>query len=83
MVCTAFYEEWNGMYGLLGEPLSRTFCVLACSSLIPIARLQLKGLHEKGIKDVTESHMYDVCKKVTPEKYLPQTLEILDGLKSK
>lgn len=42
----------------------------------------LKGLHEKGIKDVTESAMYDVCKKVTPEKYLPRTLEILDEHKS-
>jgi hypothetical protein len=42
----------------------------------------LKGLHEKGVKDVTESAMYDVCKEVTPSKYLPQTLEVLDGLKT-
>jgi hypothetical protein len=42
----------------------------------------LKGLHEKGIKEVTESAMYDVCKEVTPSKYLPQTLEILDANKT-
>jgi hypothetical protein len=42
----------------------------------------LKGLHEKGIKEVTESAMYDVCKEVTPSKYLPQTLEILNANKT-
>jgi len=42
----------------------------------------LKGLQSRNVKDVTESVMYDVCKEVTPKKYLPQTLEILNANKT-
>lgn len=42
----------------------------------------LKGLKARNVKNVTESVMYNVCKEVTPQKYLPQTLEILDANKT-
>ena len=41
-----------------------------------------KGLEKRGCGDVTEAIMYDVCREVTPEKYLESTLKILDGLKT-
>ena len=42
-------------------------------------RALVNGLKEHGCGDVTEVMMYDVCREVTPSKYLPRTLEILDG----
>jgi hypothetical protein len=42
----------------------------------------VKGLQEMGVDTVTEQDIYAVCRKVTPEKYLPKTLEILDQLKT-
>lgn len=38
----------------------------------------VKGLKEHGCGDVTEATMYEVCRKVTPAKYLDRTLAILD-----
>ena len=43
----------------------------------------VNGLKEMGVETVTEQDMYAVCRKVTPEKYLAKTLEILDQLKTK
>ena len=40
----------------------------------------VSGLQTMGVKDVTEKDMYAVCRTVTPEKYLPRTIEILDKL---
>ena len=37
-----------------------------------------KGLMERGCGAVYESTMYEVCKEVTPAKYLKQTLDILE-----
>jgi len=42
----------------------------------------IKGLQDEGCGDVTENIMYDVCKKVTPEKHLKQTLDVLDKYKT-
>jgi hypothetical protein len=42
----------------------------------------LKNLQSRGTTDVTEAIMYDVVKEVTPAKYLPKTLEILDEHKT-
>ena len=43
-----------------------------------------KGLNKRIAPGgtVTESVMYDVCKEVTPEKYLENTLKILDQYKT-
>ena len=38
-----------------------------------------KGLKERGCGTVYESTMYDVCKEVTPAKYMEQTMKILDN----
>ena len=43
----------------------------------------VKGLEERGCGDVTEMIMYDVCKQVTPPKYLERTLKILEECKTK
>lgn len=42
----------------------------------------IKGLKARKCGDVTESIMYDVCKEVTPPKYLEDTLKILDEHKT-
>jgi hypothetical protein len=42
----------------------------------------VKGFKERGCGDVTEKIMYDVCKQVTPPKYLENTLKILDECKT-
>jgi hypothetical protein len=42
----------------------------------------IKGLREEGCGQVTEQVMYKVCQKVTPEKHLPQTIEILEKHKT-
>jgi len=41
-----------------------------------------KGLKAKGCGEVTEQHMYDVCKEVTPERFLDRTVKILDEHKT-
>jgi hypothetical protein len=38
----------------------------------------VKGLTARGCGVVTESIMYDVCREVTPVKYLDRTIAILD-----
>jgi hypothetical protein len=42
----------------------------------------LKGLKERGCGDVKEETMYEVCKEVTPPKYLELTIKILDECKT-
>ena len=42
----------------------------------------VKGLKARGCGKVTESIMYDVCREVTPPKYLDNTLKILDEHKT-
>ena len=37
-----------------------------------------QGLKDEGCGVVTESKIYDVCRKVTPERHLEKTMEILD-----
>jgi hypothetical protein len=38
----------------------------------------VNGLKARGCGAVTESIMYDVCREVTPAKYLDRTIEVLD-----
>jgi hypothetical protein len=38
----------------------------------------IKGLKKRGCGDVYESTMYDVCREVTPAKYMDRTIAILD-----
>jgi hypothetical protein len=42
----------------------------------------IQGLQDRKCGDVTEAIMYDVCKKVTPPKYLDQTFTMLDENKT-
>ena len=42
----------------------------------------LKGLQEQGCGTVTEPILMQVCKEVTPEKYLEKTVEILESMKT-
>ena len=41
------------------------------------------GLKARGCGKVTESTMYDVCREVTPARYLDGTIAILDKNKTK
>mmetsp|Transcript_50577 Transcript_50577/g.70159 ORF Transcript_50577/g.70159 Transcript_50577/m.70159 type:complete len:108 (-) Transcript_50577:114-437(-) len=38
----------------------------------------VKGLKKRGCGEVFESTMYDVCREVTPQKYMKRTMAILD-----
>jgi len=42
----------------------------------------IKGLKAHGCGDVSEELMYTVCKEVTPEAHLENTLKILDENKT-
>ena len=43
----------------------------------------LAGLNESGSKVVTEESLIEVCKKVTPEKYMEKTMAVLEEHRTK